>query len=97
MNKKQMYRMQLASLANCYAEASKWLSECPFADAQPYYETADREMTPMEAKLVELANKLGDQAIIESIETAVEEGEYGPHDDEASFWRHISAMVGEQV
>ena len=92
MNKREA-AAEIIVLAEQRAECEDWLEACPFTDGQPFYETAGTHIDRMEHRMIELAQILGNTEIEESIEHAVDEGEYGDFDEAQAFWRYVATWV----
>jgi hypothetical protein len=92
-NAKQAHANALAGQAQQYAEACEWLEACPFDDGQPFFETAGIPFEEWGQRMIESARIIGDAALLESIEAAITESEWGVFDGEPAFWRYISAWA----
>ena len=84
---------EIVALAEHRVEIDNWLEQCPFAYGQPFYETAEPRIHRMEHRMIELAQILNDPDVLESIEHAVDEGEYGDFDEGRAFWRYVATWV----
>ena len=76
----------------------EWLGECPFT-TDGVYDCAFSEITSAEHQAVILAETTAglDEALLESVQTAVYHGEYGTGPDGSDydakdFWKHVKAM-----
>jgi len=93
MNKKEA-AAEIVVLAEQRVEIEDWLEACPFSDGQPFYETAGKQIDDMQERMVILAMELedNDPALRESLESAVQEGEYGDMEI-AQFWCYIATWA----
>lgn len=85
---------KVAELAKHLAELNKWIEDCPF-QTDGVYECAAVEMNEIERELQALAAETGDEALIETVNGAVDEGEYGEHfdDNRPGFWEEVARMA----
>lgn len=102
MTKRDFFAVKLASHAGAYAEMTKWLSECPAQDGQPFYETASEYLAFHGEEIAEKAHMLLDlgmpnaEQLVKDIEAALEDSEWGGL-EEWDFWFAIKKRAETMV
>jgi hypothetical protein len=48
---------RVRTLAKSLATATEWLAQCPFSNGQPFYETANKEITELQENIIEAATE----------------------------------------
>jgi hypothetical protein len=84
---------RLTILAEYYADLSEWMEHRPFVvDAKPIERAANLSFDAWGEEMSELAAAMESTPLIESLKSALEEGEFGDV-DEPVFWRMLGRMA----
>lgn len=92
----QTPRDEIRRLATLEADTIVWLASCPLHKTDGLYETAGYALEDIADQIVALAEAEGLDEIVESIQTAREQGDYSygtGDDDEVAFWQAIAAQM----
>lgn len=86
----------LIEICEHLAALHEWQEKCPF-ETDGVYECCASEINVFEDKAKELAAETNDEALIETVNGAVDEQEYGVLEDNVpEFWRAVAVQAAEQ-